>query len=341
MASDVMSLFNMPTQQQLGQQYLEGMLTSPQQMGAQGLLQQVVSLGGNAGAMLGYGAGRLMGGMTADEVRAKGIDDAMRTVQGLGLTSDAEMYGALSKELANRGLTQDALKARNAGLEARKAEEAIKYQQGRLGIAQEELKISKDRAQREAEKAPVELEALRGQIAERADKLKSYEQKIQENAAIMETAPQDSQEYKEAMAKYLAAARDLEQDRQKQALEMRRVQALEMQAQASLKTAQASQARAIQDAISGKITMPIADITGRVTNVPIGIPVKNGKIMGAGTGKTYTQDEWDSNGMLAEEAAVRKKLMPSTPTPAAPKSEQKGPPTKPLSAFDMSLGTAP
>lgn len=87
--------------------------------------------------------------------------------------------------------------------------------------------------------------------------------------------------------------------------------------------------------------MPIADITGRVTNVPIGIPVKNGKIMGAGTGKTYTQDEWDSNGMLAEEAAVRKKLMPSTPTPAAPKSEQKGPPTKPLSAFDMSLGTAP
>lgn len=244
MASDVMSLFNMPTQQQLGQQYLEGMLTSPQQLGAQGLLQQVVSLGGNAGAMMGYGAGRLMGGMTADEVRAKGIDDAMRTVQGLGLTSDAEMYGALSKELANRGLTQDALKARNAGLEAKKAEEAIKYQQGRLGIAQEELKLSQAADKRAAEKAPFELENLRGQVAERADKLKSHEQKIQENAAIMETAPQDSKEYKEALSKYLAAARELEQDRQRQSLDVRKVQALEMQAQASLDRAKADAAKA-------------------------------------------------------------------------------------------------
>jgi len=143
MASDVMSLFNMPTQEQLGQQYLEGMLTTPQQLGAQGLLQQVVSLGGNAGSMLGYGVRRMMGGMTADEVRAKGIDDAMRTVQGLGLTSDAEMYGALAQELANRGLTQDALKARNAGLEAKKAEETMRINQARLGIAQEELKLDK------------------------------------------------------------------------------------------------------------------------------------------------------------------------------------------------------
>ena len=135
MATDVLSLFNMPTQEQLGRSYLEGMLTSPAQMGSQGLLQQVVSLGGNAGAGLGYGVGRLMGGMTADEVRAKGIDDAMRVVQGMGLTSDAEMYGALSQELARRGLTQDALLARNTALKAAQTEQGTATEKARLGIA--------------------------------------------------------------------------------------------------------------------------------------------------------------------------------------------------------------
>ena len=265
-----MSLFNMPTQQQLGQQYLEGMLTTPQQLGAQGLLQQVVSLGGNAGSMLGYGVGRMMGGMTADEVRAKGIDDAMRTVHGLGLTSDAEMYGALSKELANRGLTQDALKARNAGLEAKKAEETMRINQERLVLAQQEGQRQQAQEARAAAKAPLELDNLRGQIAERADKLKSHEQKIQENAAIMETAPQDSKEYKEALSKYLAAARELEQDRQKQSLDVRRVQALEMQAQASLDRAKADQARAAAAANAESFTKTEMMEGLRGNSIPIG-----------------------------------------------------------------------
>ena len=146
MASDVMSLFNMPTQEQLGQQYLSGLMASPAQIGSQGLLQQVVSLGGNAGAGLGYGVGRLMGGMTADEVRAKSIDDAMRTVQGMGLTSDADMYGALSQELARRGLTQDALMARNAGLKAMQTEEQIRLDRQRGDIALSELGLRQTKA---------------------------------------------------------------------------------------------------------------------------------------------------------------------------------------------------
>lgn len=180
MASDVLSLFNMPTQEQLGQSYLQGMMTSPAQMGSQGLLQQVVSLGGNAGAGLGYGVGRLMGGMTADEVRAKGIDDAMRTVQGMGLNSDAEMYGALSQELARRGLTQDALMARNAGLKAMQAEEQMRLarQQGDINLA--ELGLKQDKAAKEAELLPLQVEKIKTEIKTGQEALKTTEEQLAE-----------------------------------------------------------------------------------------------------------------------------------------------------------------
>lgn len=180
MATDVLSLFNMPTQEQLGRSYLEGMLTSPQQMGAQSLLQQVVSLGGNAGAGIGYGVGRLMGGMTADEVRAKSIDDAMRTVQGMGFGTDAEMYGALSQELARRGLTQDALMARNAGLKAAQAEQSMETERQRLGLSQQELAIRQEAAQREAELAPLKIESLKLDITNKREEQKTTEEQLAE-----------------------------------------------------------------------------------------------------------------------------------------------------------------
>jgi hypothetical protein len=126
MASDVMTLFNMPTQQQLGQRYLESQMTSPAQMGNQGLLQQVASLGGNAGAVAGYAGGRLFGGATPEQIRAKGIEEAMMKVQGLGLKSDADMYSALSKELAARGLTQDAFLANKEARTAMREEQVLK-----------------------------------------------------------------------------------------------------------------------------------------------------------------------------------------------------------------------
>lgn len=141
MASDVLTLFNMPSQQELGQRYLDSQMISPAQMGNQGLLQQVVSMGGNAGAGLGYAGGRLFGGATPDQVRAKGIDEAMRTVQGLGLTSDAEMYAALSKELGARGLTQDAFMANKEARTAMRDEQAMK--KGGFDMQKAELDIQK------------------------------------------------------------------------------------------------------------------------------------------------------------------------------------------------------
>jgi len=140
MASDVMTLFNMPTQQQLGQRYLESQMTSPAQMGNQGLLQQVASLGGNAGALAGYAGGRLFGGATPEQIRAKGIEEAMMKVQGMGLTSDAEMYSALSKELAARGLTQDAFMANKEARTALRDEQVLKKGGVDIQLANAQLK---------------------------------------------------------------------------------------------------------------------------------------------------------------------------------------------------------
>jgi hypothetical protein len=141
MASDVMTLFNMPSQQELGQRYLESQMVSPAQMGNQGLLQQVVSMGANAGAGIGYGAGRLFGGGTPEQVRAKGIEEAMRTVQGMGFTSDAEMYAALSKELGARGLTQDAFMANKEARAAMRDEQVVK--KGGLDIETATVQLQK------------------------------------------------------------------------------------------------------------------------------------------------------------------------------------------------------
>jgi len=254
MASDVMSLFNMPTQEQLGRSYLEGMMMSPAQMGNQGLLQQVVSLGGNAGAGLGYGVGRLMGGMTADQVRAKGIEDAMQAVQGMGLTSDAEMYGALSQELASRGLTQDALLARNTGLKAKQVEEGMRIDKERLAIAQ----AAEARAK---EEAPLRLKELNAIIKQKEDAIKTDQERLAEVVDRIRTLdPQkDSAEYKKEYGKWEGIKQrinehqqKLEDDRAKLRLDERRVAATETTARANVIQANAQAAKAGQESAAIK-----------------------------------------------------------------------------------------
>ena len=78
MASEILGLFNTQSPQQLQRDYLSGMMVSPSQMGSQGLLQQVASLGTNAGALVGYGTGRLLGGKVAGEVEANYLDQAIQ-----------------------------------------------------------------------------------------------------------------------------------------------------------------------------------------------------------------------------------------------------------------------
>jgi len=81
MASEILGLFGGKSPQQLQQDYLSNLSVSPGQMGNQGLLQQLISTGANAGTMMGYGAGRLMGGKVAGEVESSYLNEAIQAGQ--------------------------------------------------------------------------------------------------------------------------------------------------------------------------------------------------------------------------------------------------------------------
>ena len=99
MASEILGLFGGKNPQQLQQDYLSGLMVSPAQMGSQGLLQQLISTGANAGAMMGYGGGRLLGGKVAGEVEAAYIDEAVKAGNAVKGTP-AEKMQAVADSLA-------------------------------------------------------------------------------------------------------------------------------------------------------------------------------------------------------------------------------------------------
>ena len=101
MASEILGLFGGKNPQQLQQDYLSGLMVSPAQMGSQGLLQQLISTGANAGAMMGYGGGRLLGGKVAGEVEASYIDEAVKAGSAVKGTP-AEKMQAVADALADK-----------------------------------------------------------------------------------------------------------------------------------------------------------------------------------------------------------------------------------------------
>lgn len=118
MATDsVLGLFGMQSPQQLQQDYLSGLMVSPAQMGQQGLLQQLISTGANAGAMMGYGGGRLLGGKVAGEVEAAVVNDVLQQVNQMKLPTTYEKMKATADLLAEKGLAKQAM---IAGAEAEK-----------------------------------------------------------------------------------------------------------------------------------------------------------------------------------------------------------------------------
>jgi hypothetical protein len=154
MATTVEGLFNLPTQQQAAQQYYEGLLTSPGQMNNLSLMQQISALGANAGAGIGYGAGRLLGGKAPDEVRIQGVNEAMAEATRMGGT-DAEMYAALAKGLAARGLTQDAMAATERARTAKRDEQAItlaESQEARAVLGAQRDVLAEERSVEEAKR---------------------------------------------------------------------------------------------------------------------------------------------------------------------------------------------
>lgn len=110
--SDVLSLFNMQTPEQLRQDYLDKNMISPGQMGSQGLLQQVVSQMSNAGSMIGSAGGQLLGGKVAGEVEAAGIQQVMKDAAGRQFKNDSERYSFVAEGLDKLGLNKQAMLAR-------------------------------------------------------------------------------------------------------------------------------------------------------------------------------------------------------------------------------------
>lgn len=119
MASEILGLFGAETPQKRVNDYYAGLMTSPAQMGSQSLLQQLVSTGRDAGAMMGYGAGRLLGGKVAGEVEASYLDEAIKAAASVKGTP-AQKMKAVADFLADKpGMGGQYMKAME---EARKLE---------------------------------------------------------------------------------------------------------------------------------------------------------------------------------------------------------------------------
>jgi len=104
MASEILGLFGGQNPQQLRNAALDSMLISPTQMGSQGLLQQVVSMGQNAGTVAGMGAGRLMGGKVAGEVEASYLEQAIQAGQaGKTPTEKMELVASFLEDKPGMG----------------------------------------------------------------------------------------------------------------------------------------------------------------------------------------------------------------------------------------------
>ena len=137
MASEILGLFGGKSPQQLQQDYLSGLMVSPAQMGQQGLLQQLISTGANAGAMMGYGGGRLLGGKVAGEVESAVVNDALEQVNNMGIEDPATKMAKLAELLSANPMTakqsmiaqQEAVKLKKQGYELKGLDNADKARQ--------------------------------------------------------------------------------------------------------------------------------------------------------------------------------------------------------------------
>jgi hypothetical protein len=161
MADGMQGLFDYQSPQKLRNAYLDSMMISPTQMGSQGLLQQVVSMGQNAGSMIGAGVGGLLGGKVAGETESQYLDEAIKA-GGAVKGTPTEKMKAVADYLADKpGMGAQYLKAVK---EVRKMEtEDLAMKRGEVGLATDVFNL--DRA-----KVLAPIEAERAQLGVEIDK---------------------------------------------------------------------------------------------------------------------------------------------------------------------------
>ena len=114
--SEILGLFGKNVQQ-LRNEYRDSNMISPAQMGSQGLLQQVVSMGGNAGASLGGALGGMLGGQVPGERESMAVDQAMQDSSDPSMTQAQRMRRVaelLSQQPGMSAQAMQALEAANA-----------------------------------------------------------------------------------------------------------------------------------------------------------------------------------------------------------------------------------
>lgn len=154
MANTVSGLFGMQSPQQLQQDYLSGLMVSPAQMGQQGLLQQLTSVGANAGAMMGYGGGRLLGGKVAGEVEAGLVNKALKDVNEMGITDPAQKMAKIGEILSANPATA------KQGMIALQEANKLKVQGYEMGAMERDENYRKDLAALGANPTTAQITAL-------------------------------------------------------------------------------------------------------------------------------------------------------------------------------------
>ena len=137
MASEILGLFGGKSPQELRNAYLDSLMVSPAQMAQQSLLQQVVSMGQNAGSMLGVGVGGLLGGEAPGVREQQTIADIYKNIQTLDLPTESAKFKVFATELGKAGLTKQAAIASEKASKA--ASQELKDQETQLGIEEKKL----------------------------------------------------------------------------------------------------------------------------------------------------------------------------------------------------------
>lgn len=138
-------LFGFKSPTELQNEYYSGLMVSPAQIGQQGLLQQLVSTAANAGAMMGYGGGRLLGGKVAGEADAMAFKEALNETKGEA--DPVKRLRSMAEILTSKGMDDVAFKV---SAQADKFEEAAlskQERQSRMTIAEQEAALKKKAAE--------------------------------------------------------------------------------------------------------------------------------------------------------------------------------------------------
>lgn len=125
MATNIAGMFNMATPEQMRQEYLAANMVSPAQMGQQPLLNQAVSMGRNAGAMIGSSLNQMAGGTVPGEAEASQMDQIVRTIDESNVSLDKK-FDLMAAALARMPGTADkviALRERAAQIRAEAAKQ--------------------------------------------------------------------------------------------------------------------------------------------------------------------------------------------------------------------------